>query len=278
MGRFPARIHVLFAREVNYAVIIRRGPSKHVCTIGWNRSDNSFSIGQWLKGRIYERRSDLSPDGKHMIYFAMNGKWDSETGGSWTAISRAPYLKAIGLWGKGDCWHGGGLFESNSRFWINHGYGHKKLFAPKDPDRLQEAREWALKEQYGGECPGVYYLRLQRDKWKLIERKITDKFSSATVFEKRVCFHWKLRKLAISSSRPHRDKGCYYDEHQLCNVDSGQVLEFPDWEWAEVDKRGIYWAEKGRLFAGRLDASGLCEVKEVRDLNDMSFEPIEAPY
>jgi cytochrome bd-type quinol oxidase subunit 2 len=30
-------------------------------------------VGQWLKGRIYERRSDLSPDGKHLIYFAMNG-------------------------------------------------------------------------------------------------------------------------------------------------------------------------------------------------------------
>jgi len=42
----------------------------------------------------------------------MNGHWGSATGGSWTAISRAPWLRALVLFGKGDCWHGGGLFTS----------------------------------------------------------------------------------------------------------------------------------------------------------------------
>ncbi|MGL5942167.1 MAG: hypothetical protein ACRC2S_17700 [Waterburya sp.] len=40
----------------------------------------------------------------------MNGKWQSEAKGAWTAIARVAWLKAIELLPKGDCWHGGGLF------------------------------------------------------------------------------------------------------------------------------------------------------------------------
>ena len=85
----------------------------------WSVVENRRIAG----GRIYERRSDLPPDGKHFIYFAMNGRWDSETKGAWTAISRVPYLKATDLFAKGDCWHGGGLFLSGREFWPNNGHG-----------------------------------------------------------------------------------------------------------------------------------------------------------
>lgn len=95
METYSPRLHVLLAREVDYAVVIRRGPSKHVCTVGWDMKTNEFALGQWLKGRIYERRSDLSPDGKYMIYFAMNGKWNSIAKGSWAAISKAPAAGGI---------------------------------------------------------------------------------------------------------------------------------------------------------------------------------------
>jgi hypothetical protein len=105
---YPARVHIILARDASTAIAIRRGPSKAVCTIQWDRSKDTFQMGQWLKGRIYERRCDLSPDGRLFIYFAMNGKWSSETKGSWTAISQVPFLKAVRLWVSGDCWHGGG--------------------------------------------------------------------------------------------------------------------------------------------------------------------------
>ena len=121
MPKFPARVHPILARKANTAVIIRRGPSKSVCTMLWDRTRDTFMPGQWLRGRIYERRCDLSPDGRHFIYFAMNGKWGGPLKGSWTAISRAPYLKALALWPWGDCWNGGGLFLTDSRFWRNAG-------------------------------------------------------------------------------------------------------------------------------------------------------------
>jgi len=101
---FPARLHVLLAAESNTALVIRRGPANAVCTVGWNRDTDQFQLGQWLRGRIYERRADLSPDGRYLIYFARGGRRHAETRGSWTAISRAPFLHAVTLYGKGDCW------------------------------------------------------------------------------------------------------------------------------------------------------------------------------
>src|SRR3954469_17262682 len=107
MAHFPARLHVLLAADAPTAVVIRRGPSQSVCTVLWDRKTDEFTLGQWMRGRIYERRCDLSPDGRHLVYFAMNGRWDAETKGAWTGVSRAPYLKAITLLAKGDCWNGG---------------------------------------------------------------------------------------------------------------------------------------------------------------------------
>src|SRR5215468_8177777 len=125
--RFPARLHAVLASQAPVGVVFRRGPAKSVCSVLWDRATDRFTLGQWLRGRIYERRSDISPDGKYLIYFAMNGKWESETRGSWTAISRTPYLKAIALLAKGDCWHGGGLFTGDRKYWLNDGHGHQLL-------------------------------------------------------------------------------------------------------------------------------------------------------
>ena len=72
--KFPARLHVIFARDAGYAIILRRGPSKSVCSIGWNLNDNTLEVGQWLHGTIDFDSCDLSPDGKHFIYSASRGQ------------------------------------------------------------------------------------------------------------------------------------------------------------------------------------------------------------
>jgi hypothetical protein len=274
----PARLHVLLARTAPVGVVIRRGPSHQVCTVGWNRANDAFTLGQWLKGRIYERRSDLSPDGKHLIYFAMNGQWKSETKGSWTAISRAPYLKALGLWAKGDCWHGGGLFVDRETYWINTGYGHQCLRAPAD---LQRQERVDGQKEYRGECPGVYYLRLQRDGWRFIERRATSTGPDADkvdVFEKSAGDGWVLRKLAHATSHPPSGTGCYYDEHELENWRAGEVAKHPRWEWADLDRNRLVWAEGGKLRSAHVTNHGLATPLELYDFNGMRFEPIEAPY
>lgn len=211
MAKFPARIHVLLASHAPLGLVIRRGPSKHVATILWNRRGDNFQLGQWLKGRIYERRCDLSPDGKHFIYFAMNGKWYSEAKGSWTAISRAPYLKALAIFPKDDCWHGGGLWTNKNDYWINDGYGHSVL---RDTKEVRRDRRFEPSDHFGGECPGVYYPRLLRDGWQLMECASVSKWKGKDVFEEHLDHGWRLRKIAHAEIGSPDGKGCYWDEHQ----------------------------------------------------------------
>ena len=112
----PPRLWIIQRPENKNALIIRRGPSKQVAFFGFDRKTDQIKLGQWLKGKIYPRRCDISPNGKHLIYFAHNGKWKSESQGSWTAVSRYPYLKALDFWPKGDAWNGGGMFLSDKKY------------------------------------------------------------------------------------------------------------------------------------------------------------------
>jgi hypothetical protein len=275
MARFAARIHVLLASDAPRGLVIRRGPSKCVATLLWNRKTDEFQLGQWLKGRIYERRSDLSADGKHFLYFAMNGKWQTEARGSWTAISRAPYLKALAIFPKGDCWHGGGLWTGTRKYWLNDGYGHTVL---RDTTLVRRDTNWQPPENYGGECPGVYFLRLVRDGWTLKETVPIGKCKDKVIFEKRCPGGWVLRKIAHAEVGVPPGRGCYWDEHELIYSSSGASMVFPQWEWTELDGKRLVWAAEGKLEAGRLTAQGLVDKKLLFDFNDMSFAPIEAPY
>jgi hypothetical protein len=273
--RFPARLHVLLARSGSRAVVLRRGPSKQVCVLGWDRRHDTFEEGQWLRGRIYERRCDLSPDGRYLIYFAMNGRWNSPTGGSWTAISRAPWLRALVLLGKGDGWHGGGLFTGPDRYWLNDGYGHRVL---QDSKHVRRDLDHGPSTSYGGECPGVYYHRLQRDGWSFREH-IGGRLQALSVFEKDLGGGWLLRKLAHEEVGAPVGKGCYWDEHELEHGERGLRIACPDWEWAERDGGRLVFASRGCLYrVARPKADALAEPKLLRDFNDMRFVAREAPY
>lgn len=275
MPRFAPRIHVLLATDAPVGLVIRRGPSKSVASILWDRRRDEFKLGQWLKGRIYERRSDLSPDGKYSIYFAMNGKWRSESKGSWTAISRAPYFKAIAFFTKGDCWHGGGLWTGKNTYWLNDGYGHT---IARDTTAVRRDRKYQPSGNYGGECLGVYYHRLLRDGWKLVDRLHVGKWKDKDIFEKSIGRGWTLRKIAHAEIGAPVGKGCYWDEHELVGPTENQTIHCPKWEWADLDGQRLVWAENGRLCAAKVQRYGVAEKVDLYDFNDMTFEAIEAPY
>jgi hypothetical protein len=270
-GKFPARLHVLLARDAKVGLVIRRGPSKSVCTVVWNRERNTFKLGQWLRGRIYERRCDLSPNGKHFIYFATNGRWDSETKGAWTAISRVPYLKAVNLFAKGDCWHGGGLFLSDREFWLNDGHGHTEL---KKSSQLRRNPNGHPKDNFGGECLNVYYNRLKRDGWVMQSEELQE----TTVFEKKLPKSWLLRKVAFSELNAPTGRGCYWDAHELRQESTNTLLAFPEWEWADYVDGRLVFAVEGQLRVAQLGRGKLSGEKLLHDFNDMKFEAIAAPY
>lgn len=275
MKHFPTRIHVLLASHAPLGLVIRRGPSKRVATILWNRRNDEFHLGQWLKGRIYERRSDLSPDGKHFIYFASNGQWDSQVKGSWTAISRAPYLKALAIFPKGDCLNGGGLWTDNITYWLNDGDGHS---IRRNTKKVRRNKSFTPIEYQGDDCSGVYYPRLLRDRWKFVKHIHLTEQDSYDVFEKPLTHGWTLRKTAHAETDSADDTVCHWDEHLLVHEKSKEEIACPNWEWADLDKQRLVWASDGKLYSGHVSSNGLTDETQLFDFNPMTFEAVKAPY
>ncbi|HEY7234607.1 MAG TPA: hypothetical protein VH539_10685 [Gemmatimonadaceae bacterium] len=87
----PPRLDILQASKAAVAVLFRRGPSKYVEVIRWDMRRDEFERGHWFKGRIYVARSDLSPDGELLVYFALKKNPEtirSDYTYAWTAVSR----------------------------------------------------------------------------------------------------------------------------------------------------------------------------------------------
>src|ERR1043166_231767 len=122
----PPRLFVITASEADEAVIFRKGPADWCHVIRWNTAEDSFHRGAWIRARIYAERCDLSPNGKLLLYFALKGsKFATSYKGSYSAISRSPWLKALVLWPQGDTWGGGGRFIRNDHVMLRSGCGAK---------------------------------------------------------------------------------------------------------------------------------------------------------
>lgn len=161
----PPRLSMILAREAPVAVIFRRGPSKHVEIVRWNTGTDEFERGHWFEGRIHDRRSDLSPDGELLVYFA--ARYGPRRGRSaddlyaWTAVSRVPWLTALALWPKEDSWWGGGLFTGRRDLWLNHPPDAAAALPDKRPAGLQVETN----PDAHGEDEPVYARRLDREGW-----------------------------------------------------------------------------------------------------------------
>ena len=353
----PARLHAILAREAPKAVVFRRGPSGQVCTLGWDLETDTFTMGQWLKGRIYEYRSDLSPDGELMIYFATDfrrpdtirtyaeklreekfgpalkpaglpalspgdakalleqpGAFDaflddaleqSRSGGdayeeqlreirrmksaeldrfaaspeasspSWTAISRAPYLKALDLWFNGTAWNGGGLFLNNRKVWLNTpAPGITIPYCARSGSGIDASQDFPFETYFGGECPGVYCHRLLRDGWTAKHQA-----ENSVVYEKPLAFGWALQKLFVSGHPDHAGYGCYWERHRIVNQERRLKIDGSGWRWADYDapRNRILYAKNGILFSLPVAADFGTPVM-LKNFNGMKFEAVKAPY
>ena len=150
-------MYAILPRKAPFGAVFRRGPSKSVLLIGWNTSNDTFQQGQWLRGRIYERRCDLSPDGNLLLYFAASYRKPYY---SWPAISRPPYLTAL------DGWGGGGHFLSQHRIALNHRGGEMTIAEGFSILKWLRAEQFGKRPAWGEDDP-IWSERLLRDGWSL---------------------------------------------------------------------------------------------------------------
>lgn len=119
----PARIYGILAPEANKVVLFRRGPSKLTLQLVWDLETDEITPGQWIKGKVFVERSDVSPDGRYLIAAISNygeNSHHAEDLNFWTAISRPPYFTAIAMWGSAGSYLGGGMWESNRKVRLNN--------------------------------------------------------------------------------------------------------------------------------------------------------------
>jgi hypothetical protein len=301
----PCRLFGILARKAKVGVLLRRGPSKWVRLVKWNVEDDTFEFGQWFRGRIYERRCDLSPDGRLLIYFAskftsktladepslkdrIQAWWTSDSSPlddhytyAWTAVSKPPWFTALALWPKGDCWHGGGLFIDDKTVMLNHPPfnaryhpNHPPTGLKVEPNRNAQGEDWP-----------IYSRRLKRDDWKLRQSgRFRFSWTSGTttqreeVFSRRSpCGSYDLFMVQTAVDFEAYG-GPYVLVFYLRPAAGGDYIELGSATWADWDQRGrLVLARDGRLFVYEFGEEGVVAPHLLHDFNDDQPQRTESP-
>ena len=236
--------------------------------------------GQWFHGRIYERRADLTPDGSLLIYFAnkINEKTlnDQDYTYAWTAISKPPYLTALALWPKGDCWHGGGLFTDNKTVVLNH----KKDTAVPHPNHRPERLRVTLKKNVCGEDDPLFSERLDRDGWHLDQEwKVENRGCPQMFLTTQPEMRTKQRPGQAAILRLKRSiHGLDYSEEFALYDGHSLSVTLDDASWADWDQQGrLVFAAGGKIMTGALKHDGTFVQQLLLDLNPSKPSAIAAP-
>ena len=280
----PARLYVLVARQRRRAVIFRRGPAKRTLVLGWDLADDTIERGQWFKGRVYERRCDLSPDGDLLVCNVGSHRPPLY---SWTAISRPPYLTALALWTNHGIW-GGGLFGDD---WTSLRLNHlSPVEAVRPTDQMLPSPfkvsliEPALDEE------ALVSLRLERDGWVARTEgtsmrlprgsRLWTRIDPPTVRERSgpggMTLQVALHGTGEANGSPYVETGQVVDQNERVLVDLGRI------DWADLDHNGdVLYAARGCIHRLRNDQIGatqdLAQSTKIADLNALEFDSVIAP-
>ncbi|MFK7867915.1 MAG: hypothetical protein AB8B58_01615 [Roseobacter sp.] len=255
----PPRLHVIPALGSPKALILRSGPSDMVSTLLWNREANTYTFGQWLTGRFYEHRCDLSPDGRHMIYCAGDGTR------RWTALSRAPWLTALKLLPHESASKGGGAFTATGALWVNGPSDQTRGF----PDDLAAAPADAFPRAADGFHAGTLYVH------QMIARGWTHQAGQGhdAVLQKQLT---PTLRLGLSVAAGPFESGLMSNSYTLHRGAAHQPQ--PAWEWADIWGESLQFAIKGALFQADFIGDKLGPARRLRDFNGMKYKPRRAPY
>lgn len=272
------RLYVLQAREAPRAVVFRRGPSSEVAVIGWDTERHAFALGQWFRGRVYERRCDLSPSGERLVYFAASHRGPI---GTWTAVSRPPFLRALAMWPKDDTWGGGGLFVDERTLQLNHRL-HEHTMVEGEHVPADVGVVPFGERPGGGEDEPLLSARLRRDGWEVRDpgetrRNPADAAMGWTIDPPQVWARghgpWELR---MELHGIGQRKGSWYAiGHRVVDRGGGEVLDLGRSDWADWSRSGeLLVARAGRLHRGRAPEFAL---EELIDLHDLRFTEVAPP-
>jgi hypothetical protein len=262
----PPRIYCIPATDAPIVAVFRRGPSRWSHVGRWDLESGHYEPGAWLAGRIFPRRSDLSPDGSFLCYFAHkpNARW--REGDAYVAISKLPWLTALHAFGTCGTWTRGyhfgarpGTAELEEALPIPYG------LHSTEPIQVACERRRGWEEAPGGPP------RVRGDRW--------DQRRNARVRKRQPGGDRKLCVESVGSAG-----GAFGVAQPVDGLRDRYSLESPgDLELLE-DVQWADWDRQGRLLtatrSGRLEMrspSGGHDVVFAADVAELTPEPTPAP-
>lgn len=249
MSPLAARVHILLAPKGSKALIIRRY-KQSVCTILWDTKKDTFKPGECYM-KIFERLSDISPCGEYIYYVACSSE------GHWFAISKSSSLRDMVLYGD-DREFGSARMPSTNATVVDELYSYFTAIRPFErkrannlPPRYKNVA-YVKKEWDVGRDTTVYYRRLIRDGWTVVNhvgsRKSRYERSYKTYFQKKISNNWVIQKISNNSHKAPQGVDGHWDEHEIINTKSKNVIGCQSWDWAEIDGNDMVWTQGGCLY------------------------------
>ena len=262
------RLFVYPARTAPIAAVLRRGPTDWARLSLWRTDTDTFEHGQWIKGRVYERRSDISADGSLFAAFVRQGGRRSPAD-TWIALSRPPYFTALAVWFIGGTYHTGAFFPDERSLWLGFmeetppDIGAKpeglRISRSRDIPYIDGTGEWTERT--------VHFNRLLRDGWQLLDRE-----PHASRWERRQPVGSAMLTMVHVLDDFRRFGGPYQVTYTV-TVD-GREHSIGEATWADWDHRGrLVVARDGRLWVWNA-AAGLSMIE---DFNGQAPDPQPAP-
>ena len=273
-GVAPCRLFVYLARDAPLGVVLRRGPTDWARLSVWHTDTDTVEHGQWIKGRVYERRSDVSPDGSLFTAFVRQSGGGRDAAAhradSWVAVSRPPYFTALAVWFVGGTYYTGGFFPGPQTLWL--GFRETTppdvgsvpdwltITPPRDIPYIDGTSEWPERT--------VHFNRLLRDGWALV-----DTAPYATLWTRRQPNGDATLEMLHTFDDFTKFGGPYRVEYSVRRPD-GTAHALGEATWADWDHQGrLTLARNGRLQWWSEGAG----VSDLADFTEQAPDPQPAP-
>jgi hypothetical protein len=262
------RLHVYLARDAPLGVVLRRGPAAWARLSLWRTDTDTFEHGQWIRGRVYARRCDLSSDGSLFVAFIRTNaarRRPDQKADTWVAVSRPPYFTALALWWVGGTYCAGGLFAEARSLWLGWKDGPDQGVLPAWLERASTVAHVDRTNNWTDRM--VFHNRLLRDGWKLVVDAGRETWEHRHPRQPLDLLFRELGWDARAFGGPHQV------EYLLRDAD-GEEVSLPGVTWADLDQRGrLIMVRRGKLLHRR----SRDEYVELADFNAQVPESAAAP-
>jgi hypothetical protein len=266
----PCRLFVYLAGAAPLGVVLRRGPSDWARLSLWHTDTDAFVHGQWVRARVYERRSDLSADGSLFVSFARRSAGPSaEHRDTWVAVSRPPWFTALALWFVGGTYYAGGCFPDGRT--LSLGFDPDPPSQGRLPSWLGTTTAWPPDVDRTNDWTErtVWLNRLRRDGWSPVDGAVPEAWQRPAPGGDRTLVMTLRSNLAFGAYG-----GRHVVEYAVRPEPTGEAVPIGQATWADWDHRGrLVVARDGRLWCWQ----GPGSLEEIADFNGQVPEPAPAP-